>query len=184
MANTKSKRFDANRIIRIKIAKALIKLMENKSFSEITITEIVNTAGIARTSYYRNFDSKEDILAKSTEDIFNDYRAASKKLNQEYYSYDNILLLFRYFKSFKKFILTVYRGGLASIYLEGLDHHIEELAGDMPFNDINRYSLYYYSGALYNVFLKWLENDMKESPEEIATAFYHLLTHGINFLST
>ena len=35
------KRFEANRQVKIKISRALIKLMEQKPFSDITVTDIV-----------------------------------------------------------------------------------------------------------------------------------------------
>lgn len=173
------KRVLANKMVKLKMARALTKLMETKNFSDITITEIVQTAGVARASYYRNFDSKEEILIKVTDDILEDYKSRSRQLNQVYFSYDNILLAFRYFRVHRKFILSIYKSGFASIYLAMLDQHVEEVAGNMPYNDISRYFLYYYSGALYNVFLKWLENNMTESPEDMATMFYGLITHGL-----
>lgn len=44
------------------IMEAFILLLEEKSFSEITIKEITKKAGVNRSTYYRNFDSKEDII--------------------------------------------------------------------------------------------------------------------------
>lgn len=173
------KRMEANKLVKLRVATALVRLMEKQKFSDITITQIVNAAGVARASYYRNFDSKEEILIKVTDDILIAYRERSLELKQDFFSYDSILLAFRYFRTYKRFILSVYNAGLASIYLEMLDQHIEEMAGDMPYNDINRYAIYYYSGALYNVFLKWLENGMKERPEAMADMFYNLITKGL-----
>ena len=77
--------------------------------------------------------------------------------------------------AYRRQILCVYNAGLASIYLKLLDEYIENIYGDMKMNDISRYSLYFYSGALYNVFLKWLEGGMQESPEEIARMVYMLM---------
>ena len=68
------KRYEANRRVKIKISRALIKLMEQMPFSDITVTDIVQTAGVARASYYRNFESKEEVLIKVTDDIMNEYR--------------------------------------------------------------------------------------------------------------
>lgn len=183
MEKKTDKRIEANKLVKVKVARALVKLMEKQKFSDITITQIVQTAGVARASYYRNFDSKEEILIKVTDDIWYDYKKRSKELHQEYFSYDSILLAFRYFKTYQKFMLSVCNAGLAYIYLEMLDKHIEEMAGDMPYNDINRYAIYYYSGALYNVFLKWLENDMKERPEVMAEMFYNIITKGLPIIS-
>lgn len=183
MEERKDKRVEANKLVKLKIARALVKLMEAQNFSDITITQIVETAGVARASYYRNFNSKEEVLIKVTDDIWNEYRNRNLELHQTFFSYDSILLAFRYFKTYQKFILSVCNAGLASIYLEMLDQLVEEMAGDMPYNDINRYAIYYYSGALYNVFLKWLENDMKERPEAMADMFYKIITKGLPIIT-
>ena len=68
------KRLEANRLVKLRIARALTKLMEKKNFSDITVTEIVQTAGVARASYYRNFTSKEEVLIKVTDYIWQNYR--------------------------------------------------------------------------------------------------------------
>ena len=44
------------------ITEALIKLLQEKPIGDITISELCNLAGIGRASFYRNFESKEDIL--------------------------------------------------------------------------------------------------------------------------
>lgn len=44
------------------IALALIQMMENKKINDITILEIVKKAGVGRSSFYRNFDNKEDVI--------------------------------------------------------------------------------------------------------------------------
>lgn len=169
------KRYEANRMVKIKISRALIKLMDQMPFSDITVTDIVKTAGVARASYYRNFDSKEEVLIKVTDDIMMEYRQKASALDGGFFSYASILLIFRYFKTYKKFILCVFKSGLAYIYLDMFDKELENQMGDMPFNDIRRYNVYFYSGALYNVFLKWLENGMKETPQEMAEEICNLI---------
>lgn len=175
MKKETDKRVEANKLVKIKIGRALVKLMETQKFSDITITQIVQQAGVARASYYRNFSSKEEVLSIITEDIWVDYQQKTSMLKQSFFSYDSVLLAFRYFRTYKRFMLSVYNAGLSSIYLEMLDQLTEQMAGDMAINDIKRYSIYYYSGALFNVFLKWLENGMRERPEEMADMFYNLI---------
>ena len=41
---------------------ALILLMEQKDYHQITITDIAKKAGVSRMTYYRTYSSKEDIL--------------------------------------------------------------------------------------------------------------------------
>src|SRR5699024_1390636 len=46
------------------IETALLVLMKDKDFKDISITDIVKRAGVSRSAYYRNYSSKEDILNK------------------------------------------------------------------------------------------------------------------------
>ncbi len=41
---------------------ALVDLMAEKPFEKITVTELVLKSGVSRQSFYRNYESKEDIL--------------------------------------------------------------------------------------------------------------------------
>ena len=53
-----------------RIATALLGLLNVKSFDRISITEITEKAAVSRVSYYRNFSSKEDILLRHSEYVF------------------------------------------------------------------------------------------------------------------
>ena len=53
---------ESNKITKESIQVALISLMANKKLENITITEIVKKAGVSRTSFYRNYKDKEDVL--------------------------------------------------------------------------------------------------------------------------
>ncbi|WP_159883379.1 TetR/AcrR family transcriptional regulator [Paenibacillus puerhi] len=46
------------------IQTALFQLMEKKEYSHISITEIVERAGLARQTFYRNYQDKDEILLK------------------------------------------------------------------------------------------------------------------------
>ena len=52
----------ANQFVRDCITKALFNLMKKKDYREITVSEIVKTAGVSRNSFYRNYQSIEDII--------------------------------------------------------------------------------------------------------------------------
>ena len=46
-----------------KISKALLTIMKQYDFKEITITQISQEAKLSRKTFYRLFSSKEDVLA-------------------------------------------------------------------------------------------------------------------------
>lgn len=55
---------ESNRITKECLHTALIRLMGEKEFDKITITELVKMAGVSRTAFYRNYTSKEMILTE------------------------------------------------------------------------------------------------------------------------
>ena len=57
-----AKENSAHRIVVDCIYEALIKLMDEKPYKEITITDITKKAGVSRMAYYRNYQDKDDIL--------------------------------------------------------------------------------------------------------------------------
>ena len=63
------KRKEANLRVKSHIVHALMDLMKEKSYEEISISEITVRAGVSRVSYYRNYGSKEDILTETLEQL-------------------------------------------------------------------------------------------------------------------
>ena len=48
--------------VKYEIINAFMKLMTEKSYMDITVTDIINTAQVARASFYRNFSSINDVI--------------------------------------------------------------------------------------------------------------------------
>lgn len=165
------KRKKANIRVKGQITKALFQLMHEKSFSDITITELIQTAGVARVSFYRNYESKEDVLLTLINDVLEQFRETVDSNEPDYYTYDNIRRSFSFFRKYGDFLLDLYRFGYGSILLERLNRFHEEVAGTMPNSSIERYKLYMYIGALFNTAVTWVQNGAKESEEDIADMF-------------
>lgn len=63
----------------------LLKCLENKSFDNITISDLYKTTGVARTTFYRCFDNISDILFWKCDKCFYETLNCydfSKKLNE------------------------------------------------------------------------------------------------------
>ena len=52
------------------MTESLLTLLENKAIEDISISELCDNAGIGRASFYRNFNSKEDILRAHIDKLF------------------------------------------------------------------------------------------------------------------
>lgn len=166
-----------NERVRKEITEALFTLLKQKEFSEITVTDIVSEAKVARASYYRNFETKEAIVEEYIDSVYRELaqsgQAPAPNLNR-FYSYDALVKRFEHSLTCilqkKAYILALYRNGFGSLVLDIMNRYIEDAAGDMPSSSIERYKLYFVTGAAFNVLIKWLESGAVESPHEMAKA--------------
>ena len=101
------------------ISKSLLILMAQKDFLNITINEITDKAGVNRSTYYRNFSSKEDIVKFYFSNIMQNYLDEYK--TSKNHSFENYMLtLFKHFHKYKKELLLIYKNGLAYLTLNGV----------------------------------------------------------------
>lgn len=156
------------------IVDALLLLMNEKEFDEISITEICNKAGVSRMAYYRNYYTKKDIIIEYLKDIAEDFKRKSHswQKDNEYTNKNVIYFLFTYFKNYSYFIKTLRKANLSGLLQECLNQYLENEININKDNEISeKYHMYSYSGALYNVYMKWIDNDMKESIEDMTNVF-------------
>lgn len=169
------KRKEANLRVRRQITDTLFALMQKKSLSEITVSEIVKGAGVARASFYRNYCSKEDVLVMLIRDVLDDFRSKLSPGQESFYTYENILLSFRYFHAYRTYLLDLYHSGFLSVVLEELNQFHESIDGTMPSSSIEKYQLYMYIGALCNTAMEWLLERDSATPEEMAQFFFRAI---------
>ena len=62
LENLKISNQESNRITKESLEISLLQLLEKKELAKITISELVERAGVSRAAFYRNYDSKEEIL--------------------------------------------------------------------------------------------------------------------------
>lgn len=55
---------------RLSIFNALSDLMQEKKYSNITIQEIIDRANVGRSTFYAHFDTKDELLSCSIENVF------------------------------------------------------------------------------------------------------------------
>ena len=55
------------------ITQALLSLMHKHPYGEITVKQIILEARLARKTFYRNFESKDDVLLSLISKKLNDY---------------------------------------------------------------------------------------------------------------
>lgn len=159
------------------IAQALTTLLQKKSLSNISITELTKVAGVSRMTYYRNFSSKEDIIHSYFDIILQRYEETEPAhLTQgTYCDTEHMVHYFSYVLEYRSFLDAITSSAYGYIFCDVLtDYIIKKWLTDE--NDkMQRYRLCAFAGALYNLYVGWSKNNYQESPKQMAQIAFSLL---------
>lgn len=152
------------------LADAFIELLYEKPLAKITVTEIASRAGVGRTTYFRNYSSKEDMLTFKLVRMWERW-AEEHELTERYnFSLDNALTFFEFNLSIRPLLELIYEHGLqTSIYNAFVDTMHRPQSSD----PLDIYRKRFYSYGIYGVLDEWIVRGFKETPAQMAKMAGH-----------
>ena len=150
------------------IVQALFRLMADYSYEKISIIDIVKKAGVGRATFYRYFKSKEDVIK-----FYFEHNRIQFVFNQHYFprckkDYETIAAqALTMFQNNKQLFKLLKNANLEYLYLEYINANFSETFSK-EYSDRSPYEPYIYAGMLFNVSMKWLEDDCKEPVESLS----------------
>jgi len=159
------------------IADSLLELMKNNNFDAITIEEIIQKAGVGRTTFYRHFDEKSDILVYKFIRLYQE----EKEKNPSTFSYanvnpDNLLNFFQFIYEQRDTLNLVFMAKQdACVYTSFKEIYFSEKEARE-----NTYEASFFGAGLFGVVSEWVENGFTDSPEtltEKVLVILHKVSH-------
>lgn len=167
------------------IVKALLILMRTKKYSDITIKELAEKAGVNRKTFYRNFKTKEDVLHFYLDITCRDYISNLKN--------ESVLTTFSVAKAYfvtcklhSDFLNLLDCNNLLPLLLMVFDEYLPMLhkmfednrTADNPVY-YSEYALSFLTGGFWNISIKWIRNGAHETPEEMAQIVETLMSYSL-----
>lgn len=154
------------------ITQALISLMRKHPYSEITVKQVILEARLARKTFYRNFESKDDVLMSLIKKVFLDYfnmvnNALSDPLTAVFAFADkNRELLLLLDKNCMMYLLLNFMNEFAPTFLKMQNKELNPFFKLFEGLDSN-YLIAMNTGALLNVITLWVHRGMTDPPEKV-----------------
>lgn len=144
------------------IGDALLRLLKEEDFLDISISKITEEAKVSRMTFYRNFESKEEIIKSILQSL--QESILNKLQNLPSPSLRNLITIqFTILKEQSAIYILgsqVHTRNMMQRFQEDSMKRFEFLLGDL---DV--YTIEFYRGGLGTVMSKWIERGMKESPD-------------------
>lgn len=161
---------------RQKMAGALLRLMRQYTYQEITITQITQEAQLSRQTFYRLFQDKDEILELFFAGLQREYAACLKAQEIRHY-WDAVQLFFDFWEERRALLFLLQKNGLLRRVFERSCRYAPqmfELVRSKEAADANArllpYLLAYSLGGMHGMLLKWVEEGMKVPSSELITA--------------
>lgn len=150
------------------LAEALLLLMKKKEYTGITVKEIAEKAGVSRLTFYRNFDSREDILRWHIAQGFQQYlntvdRSAETGLKAV------ISLCFTFWGERSEEIRLFLRQDLAYLLQQPFDSCMRTLMARLGIlQEIPPMQRQFIIGGMFADMIEWISAEYPVTPENAA----------------
>lgn len=163
---------EKNSYVRKQILNTLLEQLNNESFESISISRLVNQAGVGRASFYRNYTSKEDVLKQEANRLTEELQMQNKDDDPEDISLKVIHLL-DFYKEHSVFYTSLYKAGLTNIILETLLSEAE-ISPELP------NAVAYVKSAFAYLYFGWIIEWIKRGMQESGTELAHMIAESQN----
>lgn len=162
-----------------KLAETLIELLNTSPLNEISVRELCNKAGVGRASFYRHYQSKEQILERHAQSLIQkwaeEFEAAPDSRPSNVFE-----SLFHHLKEYQSFYEVLHKTGRDSILRAAIRTRIG-LTSDLSNEDA--YQKIFFADGISGWVEEWIDRGMPETPEKLNQQLGQYFTQVLPTLS-
>jgi AcrR family transcriptional regulator len=168
------------------IFEAFSTLLSSKSYTKITVQDIIDEANIGRSTFYTHFETKDDLLKEMCTDLFE--HIFSRSLNTES-THDFSLAdgnpnsmithILYHLRDNKKNIIGILTCESSELFLRFFKQYLNEFIIQHLLKNAKRknenipedFLVNHITGSFVEMVQWWIKNNMKQSPEKLEKYF-------------
>ncbi|HKI26582.1 MAG TPA: TetR/AcrR family transcriptional regulator [Candidatus Sulfotelmatobacter sp.] len=176
------------RILRTRdaLGDAMMALLHEKSFDEITVQQVLDRAGVGRATFYAHYRDKDDLFLSDVEDFLEHVSGVLKRQNANPRRLLPVREFLTHIRDVREFhaalvksdklneVWTLARGFFARSIEERLQAAGVQL--DPASRSAQAHAL---AGSFFSLLDWWIDKGMKADPKEMDDLFHHMAWSGL-----
>src|SRR5258706_9745414 len=167
------------------LSQALVELVKEKRFDDITVQEVIDRADVGRSTFYSHFRDKEDLFQKDWERFLDGFAQHIDWEKAGAGRFVPVVYLFSHLQEYQ----TFYKGLVRSqkkdaVFKSGLSYLSQKIETSLnaQFKSRSRTApptpilANYLASGLFALLQWWLDHDMPYPPERMDEVFHELVT--------
>ena len=176
------------RILRTRdtLGDALVALMHEKNFDDITVQEVLDRASVARSTFYAHYRDKNDLFLSDVEDFLEKLATALKRHAANKQRLAPVEELFTHVRDWHHFHAALLKSEKANdvqtlgrgIFARSIDERLQAAAVDI--DPVRRAAqAHALAGSLFSLLDWWIDKGMQPDPKEMDHLFHQLAWSGL-----
>jgi AcrR family transcriptional regulator len=173
---------------RERLGAALIALLEEKPIDEVTMREVLDHAGVGRSTFYLHYRDKDDLLLSQFEnglEMWSNILSAKREKSRRVAP---VTEFFGHVASARKLYRSLVAAGRIQSFFDlaqgyfarGIARRLNDIGVSIPFKRDLEARSHALSGNLVSLLRWWLDHGAKEPPEEMDQLFHRMLWKGLS----
>lgn len=174
---------------RDRLGDALVELLVEKPFDDITVQDVLNRAGISRSTFYSHFRDKNDLFLSDADEFFEGMATALSRFGDKSERVAPVRELCSHIAEVRPFYNALLESGRIhdiwdlgqEHFARGIEQRLAEIprARGIPANR-RRIIAHGLGGSLVATVSWWVRHGMSEAAEEIDKLFHELVWLGVS----
>ena len=157
------------------IISCFVRLITEKGYSEVSVSDITREAKISRITFYRNFSTKEDVISSFIQQVVVEVQTAVSRHSAEHSLTGYFEIMFTTIAPYGDVVKELYRANMGDLILSYFNRYLFKTPLAMTGKQMDLYETRFLSGAFYNVLITWIMKGQSESAAEMAGLFSSLI---------
>jgi len=165
---------------------ALVALMQEKDFDEITVQQVLDRAGVGRSTFYVHYRDKEDLFLSDVEDFFEFLSSALKRQAANPKRLLPVQEFFSHVREAREFYAALVRSGKINdvqalargIFARSIEERLQTAGVDIA-PDRRSAQAHALAGSFFSLLDWWIDKGMKPDPEEMDDLFHRMAWSGL-----
>lgn len=167
---------------------ALITLMHEKSFDTITVQDVLDLAGVSRSTFYMHFRDKDDLFLSDADDFFQHMANLLTMCGEASNRVAPVREMFEHVGSLGVFYDTMVASGNFQDAMElahehfarGIEQRLNQLSPAPVTASVSRAAqAHAFAGAMISLMSWWLDHGKPASPAQMDEDFHQMVWAGV-----
>jgi AcrR family transcriptional regulator len=165
---------------------ALVALMQEKSFNEITVQDLLDRAGVGRSTFYVHYRDKDDLFLSDVEDFLEGVSSALRRQDPNSKRLLPVKEFFAHVRGVRDFYAALIRSGKMNdvqalargFFARSIEERLQTAGVEI---DPARRSAHAYvlAGSFFSLLDWWVDKGMNPDPKEMDDLFHRMAWKGL-----